>query len=212
MTRYPSEIYTYIGDLTRFHDPILKEMEDRARETNFPIIGPVVGPWLYQLARMINAKRIFEMGSGYGYSTWFFAKALDDNGGGEVVHTVWDEKLSEEAKVWLEKAGMLRCLDFQVSESTLALESAEPGIDLIFMDIDKEGYRMALDTIERRLRPGGLLLIDNTLIGDRVVKEDDQREDVVSVREMNKYLGESPRWDYLINPLRDGLGIALFKG
>ena len=212
MTSWPEEIFAYIEDHTRFNDPLLLEMEERAALDKFPIIGPLVGPWLYQLARLINAKRVFEMGSGFGYSTWYFAKALDDNGGGEVVHTVWDEKLSEEAKTWLEKAGMLRNLDFQVSESILALEAAKPGIDVIFMDIDKDGYMVAIPVIERRLRPGGLLLVDNTLLHGKVIDESDQSDEIVAIREMNDYLHKSPKWDYLINPLRDGLGVAMFRG
>ena len=67
------------------------------RQTGFPIIGPAAGYACYQIARMIGAKAVFELGSGFGYSTAWFAKAVKENGGGVVQHVVWDAKLSETA-------------------------------------------------------------------------------------------------------------------
>src|SRR5438105_12190394 len=75
MQRWPDAIYDYIERLTRFDDPLLREMEARAGQINFPIVGPQIGPWLYFFARLTGARRIFELGSGFGYSTWFFASA-----------------------------------------------------------------------------------------------------------------------------------------
>lgn len=211
MEHWPQEIYSYITEHSRFDDPLLQEMEERARASNFPIIGPLVGPWLYLFTQLTGARHVFEMGSGFGYSTWYFAKALEESGG-QVVHTVWEEDLSAEAKVWLERADLLKCCDFEVSESTLALESAQPGIDIIFMDIDKEGYMVAMPVIEQRLRKGGLLLIDNTLMHGRVIDTTDTAEDIAAIREMNDYLHTCKKWQYVINPLRDGLGVARFSG
>jgi len=208
MDRWPDAIYDYIVDHSRFDDPLLRQMEARARRDRFPIIGPLVGPWLYLLTRLLNAKRVFEMGSGFGYSTWYFATALRDNGGGEVVHTVWDRELSEEAQTWLERANLLSCCDFQVSESTLALEQDRGGNDVIFMDIDKEGYPDALPVIERKLRPGGLLLVDNVLWDGRVLDESDSSPATDAIRRFNKYLSGNSHWQYVVNPLRDGLGVA----
>jgi len=212
MERWPEAVHTYIEDLALFDDPVLRKMEARAKSDNFPIVGPAIGAWLYFFTRLIGAKRVFEMGSGFGYSTYYFAAALRDNGGGEVVHTVWDGELSEEAKIWLEKANLLGTCDFQVSESTLALESADPGIDLVFMDIDKEGYLDALPSIKRKLRPGGLLLVDNMLRDGNVVNDKDQSEATQVVRKLNKYLSDSSDWEYVLNPMRDGLGIAWLVG
>jgi caffeoyl-CoA O-methyltransferase len=75
--------------------PVLQSMEREAEETGFPIIGPAAGYQCYQLARLIGARRVFEMGSGYGYSTAWFARAVAENGGGEVHHVVWDQQLSD---------------------------------------------------------------------------------------------------------------------
>lgn len=69
-------------------------MEAYAREAHFPIIGPTAGQFCYLMARAIGARRIFEMGSGFGYSTAWFARAVKENGGGTVFHVVWDEALT----------------------------------------------------------------------------------------------------------------------
>lgn len=208
MQTWTPEVAEYIAQHTTVQDPLLREMEQRAARDKFPIIGPLVGPWLYALTRMVGAQRVFELGSGFGYSTWYFASALRDGGGSVVTHTVWDQALSDEAEQWLEKAGLLGYCDFIVSESTLALAEAEPGIDVVFMDIDKEGYAAALPVIEQKLRPGGLLLVDNVLWDGKVADEQDGDEATVAIRRLNEYLNASEGWDYLIVPLRDGLGVA----
>lgn len=212
MQIWSPEVAQYIAEHTQTDDPLLREMEARAARDGFPIIGPLIGPWLYTLTRYTGAQRIFELGSGFGYSTWYFAAALRDGGGSMVTHTVWDAELSAEAQHWLERAGLLGYCDFIVSESTLALSEAEPGLDVIFMDIDKEGYSAALPIIAEKLRPGGLLLADNVLWDGRVVDEANAEESTLAIREFNAQLSSSADWDYLIVPLRDGLGIARRRG
>lgn len=208
---WPEAIYDYILDHTRFEDPLLRKMEERAERDHFPIIGALTGPWLYSLTLLSSARRIFELGSGFGYSTWYFAKALEAAGGGTVAHVVWDEVLSKEARGWLQQAGLVQYCDFQVSEAVLALSGAAPGLDLIFLDIDKESYPAALDVIEQKLRPGGLLLVDNVLWSGMVLHGDDRSAAGIAIRQFNDMLRDSKRWEYLINPLRDGLGVARLK-
>jgi hypothetical protein len=90
-----SKVQEYLTSLVPPREPELQKMEEYAEKNGFPIIGPACGYYCYQLARMINAKSVFELGSGYGYSTAWFAKAVKENGGGVVHHTVWDEDLSK---------------------------------------------------------------------------------------------------------------------
>jgi len=210
--RWPEAIYEYILERTRFDDPLLREMERRAQRDSFPIIGPLVGPWLYMLTRLVGARRVFEMGSGYGYSTWYFASAVRDNGGGTVTAAVWDAPLAAEASGWMARCGLLQYCDLQVSEAILALSSAKPGIDVVFLDIEKDSYPAALDIIESKLRVGGLLLVDNVIWSGRVIDPGDRSEATQGVLQFNDTLAASKRWQYLINPLRDGLGVGVFRG
>src|ERR1041385_551401 len=94
---YPA-VQEYLASLVPPREPELQEMEKIAEKNDFPIIGPACGYYCYQLARMIDARSVFELGSGYGYSTAWFAKAVKENGGGVIHHTVWDDKLSSMAK------------------------------------------------------------------------------------------------------------------
>ena len=104
--------------------PELERMEAYAREHGFPIIGPACGHLCYQLARTIGARQVFELGSGYGYSTAFFARAVRDNGGGAVHHVVWDEALSRRARRHLDALGDGDLVRDHVGEAVQALQAS----------------------------------------------------------------------------------------
>jgi predicted O-methyltransferase YrrM len=135
-------------------------MEEIAAKNDFPIIGAACGYYCYQLARMINAKQVFELGSGYGYSTAWFAKAVRENGGGTVHHTVWDDKLSQQAQRHLSALGYADLVQFHNAEAVETLRQTAGPFDIIFNDIDKEGYPDSLPVIKEKLRHGGMLIID----------------------------------------------------
>src|SRR5438094_455815 len=139
MDLFAPELTNYLNELARHGDPVLERLEKQAAETRFPIIGPPAGRFCYLVARLIGARRVFELGSGFGYSTLWFAKAVRDNGGGEVHHTVWDNELSRQARANVEAAGLSQIVRFQVSEAVAALRQAEGQFDIIFNDIDKHG-------------------------------------------------------------------------
>ncbi|RMD68503.1 MAG: methyltransferase domain-containing protein, partial [Gammaproteobacteria bacterium] len=119
-------------------DPVLQAMEKVAEERRFPIIGPLVGRLCEQLARLMQARHIFEMGSGFGYSTYWFARALPDDG--KVIHTDWDPQKSEEARTWLRRGGLEERVQFEVGDACQILERFAGPFDIIFIDIDKEAY------------------------------------------------------------------------
>ena len=104
----------YLESLVPEREKELLDMEAYAEANDFPIIGPVCGYYCYQLARMIGARSVFELGSGFGYSTAWFAKAVSEtcseqgqsDGGGVVHHTVWDERLSGMARRYLAAMGI----------------------------------------------------------------------------------------------------------
>src|SRR3970040_1346006 len=125
----------------------MQKMEADAAKHSCPIIGPICGHLLYQITRSLKARRVFEMGSGYGYSTAWFAQAVKENGGGEVHHVVWEEKLSLLARGHLAALGYQGLVKYTVGEAIQALQVAEGSFDIIFMDIDKQDYPKAIPTI-----------------------------------------------------------------
>src|SRR5512140_2264076 len=109
-----ASVQDFLGSLVPPRDAEMQAMEEYGKRTNFPIIGPAAGYVCYQIARLIGAKSIFEMGSGYGYSTAWFAKAVKENGGGEVHHVVWDADLSQRARKHLSALGLEGLVNFRV--------------------------------------------------------------------------------------------------
>lgn len=198
----------YLDALVPARPAEMQRMEAYAREHGFPIIGPAAGYYCYQVARMIGARRVFELGSGYGYSTAWFARAVRENGGGVVHHVVWDDALSERARGHLDALGFGETVRYRVGEAVQALRESEGGFDLVFNDIDKEGYPEALEVVEEKLRPGGVLITDNLLWGGRVFDPENREAGTEGVRELTRRVTNSPRWISTLVPIRDGLLVA----
>jgi predicted O-methyltransferase YrrM len=198
----------YLTGLVPPRPPELVRMEQYAKEHGFPIIGPICGHFCYQLARMIGAQRIFELGSGYGYSTAWFARAVAENGGGEVHHVVWDNKLSGMARKHLTALGFNDIIQYHNAEAVETLRQTAGPFDLIFNDIDKAGYPASLPVIKEKLRSGGLVIIDNMIWHGEIFDPDNHTPDAQGVREITRLLTTDPGWISSVVPLRDGLMIA----
>lgn len=200
----------YIASLVPPREPELQKMEQYAEEHGFPIIGPACGYYCYQLARMIRARSVFELGSGFGYSTAWFAKAVKENGGGVVHHTVWDEELSKRAASHLSRLGSADVVQFHVAEAVEALRRTEGPFDIIFNDIDKEGYPDSLPVIKEKLRSGGLLIIDNMLWHGQTLDPHDREKSTEAIRRFTRDITTDPDWIVSLVPMRDGM-IAGYK-
>lgn len=207
---YPN-VQDYLTTLVPPRPPEVQTMEAYAQEHHFPIIGPVAGQMCYQIARMIGARRIFELGSGYGYSTAWFAQAVQENGGGVVHHVVWDEKLSQQARQHLGALGYNDLIRYHMAEAVATLQQTDGPFDLIFNDIDKHGYPASLPVIAEKLRPGGVLIIDNMLWSGRVLDNEDQSENTQGVRRCTELLTTDSGWITSLMPIRDGLIVAMKK-
>jgi caffeoyl-CoA O-methyltransferase len=205
----PDQIRDHLTALVPERPPELLEMEEYAREHDFPIIGPACGHLCYLAARMIGARRVFELGSGYGYSTAFFARAVRENGGGVVHHVVWDEALSTRARKHLDVLGYDDIVEYHVGEAIETLRRTDGPFDLIFNDIDKDAYPASLPVIEQKLRPGGVLVIDNMLWSGRIFDPADRAPATEGVREFTRLITASPDWITSLVPIRDGMIVAL---
>lgn len=203
-----TQVREYVDSLVPPRPAELQLMEANAADTGFPIVGPASGHLCYQLARMIGARNIFELGSGFGYSTAWFARAVRENGGGVVHHVVWSEELSQQARQHLTALGYHDLIRYHVSEAVQTLREAEGSFDLIFNDINKHAYPDSLSVIEEKLRPGGVLIIDNMLWSGRIFDAEDQTPDTEGVREFTRRITTSPAWVASLVPIRDGLIIA----
>lgn len=201
-------VQEYLTSLVPAREPELQRMEEYAEQHNFPIIGPVCGYYCYQLARLISARSIFELGSGYGYSTAWFAKAVRENGGGIVHHTVWDQDLSKRAREHLSALGSADLVEFHVAEAVTSLRQAQGPFDIIFNDIDKEGYPGSLSVIKEKLRHGGILIIDNMLWHGQIFDANDHEKSTEAIRRFTRDITTDLDWIVSLFPARDGMIVA----
>ncbi len=202
------EIEQYIYDLLPPRDEVLREMEAEAARRHIPIVGPAVGRLFYQLARMISARTVFELGSAIGYSTIWWARGLAE--GGRVVYTDSDPKNAEQARRYFECAGVSSRVEIKIGDALELLSEQKPGFDIIFNDVDKEDYPRVFRLAVPRVRPGGLFVSDNVLWHGRVVEPARKNEPSTrAILDFNKLLYNSPELFTTVLPLRDGVAVAL---
>ena len=190
-------------------DPILDEMHALAAERDFPIIGPEVGRLLAQLATLTGAKRIFEMGSGFGYSTLFFARAAGPQA--RIWHTDGDPENTQMAKDFLGRAGVAERVEFITGDALAALAAQEGDFDIVFCDVDKHQYPQAYEIFADRVRPGGVAIVDNLVWSGRVAAGDDDA-DTQGVRDYLQRMWSDHRYLSSLMPVRDGVGVSLRIG
>jgi predicted O-methyltransferase YrrM len=197
----------YMLNLLPARDAVLQEIERQADKRDIPIVGPAVGRLLYQYARIINARKVFELGSAIGYSTIWWAQAVGADG--EVFYTDGDPKKAEEALGYFQRAGVAGRIRIGVGDAVEQFAAQKQEFDIVFNDIDKEGYPGVLDLVSPRLRRGGLFITDNVLWSGRVTEANAQEETTRAIQEFNQRLYAMKEFFTTILPLRDGLAVAV---
>jgi len=188
-------------------DAVLADMERVAERNDVPIVGPAVGRLLYQLARFVNAGRVFEMGSAIGYSTIWWARGL--RRGGKVYYTDGSSANAAQAEGYLQKAGVRDRVEILVGNALDLIDQVEGEFDIVFNDVDKHDYPEVFRKAAGRIRVGGLLVADNVLWSGRVADAPVRDRDTTAIRSFNKMLFSDERFYSTIIPLRDGVAIGL---
>lgn len=199
------DIEQYMHGLLPPRDEVLSEMEAYAAEHDVPIVGPAVGRFLTSLVMMTRAKRIFELGSAIGYSTIWFARAAGTDA--EVHYTDGSEANAERARGYFERAGVASRIHVHVGDALSALAATPGTFDVIFNDVDKDGYPAVFDAVPDRIKPGGLFITDNTLWHARVLEPKAATDHAVC--NFNQSLFRSPHFYTAQIPLRDGVSVAI---
>jgi predicted O-methyltransferase YrrM len=201
------EIETYMASLqTRHDEPVLLEMEQEGRERDFPIVGRNVGVTLEVLARSIGARLVMELGSGFGYSAYWFAQAVGASG--EVHCTDGDRANAAKGEDYLTRAGLFDRVTYHVGDAVQQMATVDGEFDIVYDDIDKHGYPDAWRAGCERIRVGGLYICDNVLWSGRVVEPDPDRN-TSAILEHNRLIADDDRFVSTIVPTRDGVFVAL---
>lgn len=207
-------IETYMRErLARFDGPVLLEMEQAAEASGFPIVGRNVGVTLEVLARAADAHRVVELGSGFGYSGYWFARAIGPEG--ELHLTDGDPENERRALDYLGRAELADVVTFHVGDAVESLRLLPGEFDVVYNDIDKDGYPDAWREAAERIRVGGMYICDNVLWSGRVVGDpsDDVRAGYTeAILEHNRLIADDDRYVSTIVPTRDGVMVAVRVG
>lgn len=198
-------IEQYMESLLPARDAVLEEMEAYAAERDIPIIGPVVGRFLYQLVRLVKAKTIFELGSAIGYSTIWIARAAGE--GATVYYTDGDPDKTKRATDYITRAGVRERVNIRTGDALTLFDQTPGTFDIVFCDIDKDGYPDAFHKAVPRIRKGGLLLADNVLWHGRVAAPP-ETDATRGILEFNRLIYSTPELYPTILPVRDGFAVC----
>jgi predicted O-methyltransferase YrrM len=196
----------YLYSMLPPRDEVLAEIEAEAATRKIPIVGPAVARILYQLALMIKAKTVFEMGSAVGYSTIWWARAVGE--GGRVIYTDGDRKNAEQARKYFERAGVSKQITIKTGDALELLSEEKQEFDVIFNDVDKETYPRVFTLVLPRLRKGGLFVTDNVLWSGKVGEKNPDKT-TKAILEFNRLLYGSQAFFTSILPIRDGVAVAI---
>lgn len=194
-------IEEYLYDLAPESDPHLLEMEAKARQMEFPIVDRLVGRLLYLLTRIKQPKLVVEMGSGFGYSAYWFARAISISGKVVLIDSSADN--ISYARRLFDDTGLSGRAEFRTGNA-LQVGPEYDNIDILFLDIDKYQYLEAIEAMLGRLSPTSLVIADNSLWYGRVVEQEGDK-DSEGIKRFNRFMFERTDFFSTIIPLRDGV-------
>jgi predicted O-methyltransferase YrrM len=197
-------------------DDLVAEMDAHAEEIGFPTVGPTVGGWLALLAGMVDAERVFEFGSGFGYSAYWFAGALPEDG--EVVLTEFDAEHCARADDYLSRGGVRDRATIEQGDALDVVESYEGPFDVVLVDNEKDRYAEAFAAVREKVAPGGLIVADNAMtagpmdfeaLSDLVAGGDVEASDATrGVAEYLRTVRDDEAFETGLVPLGEGLAVS----
>jgi caffeoyl-CoA O-methyltransferase len=197
-------------------DEVLEAMDAQANEEGFPTVGPAVGGWLQLLARMVDAERVFEFGSGFGYSAYWFARALPADG--EIVLTEVDADELDQAREYMARGGFDDRARYELGDAIETVDDYDGPFDVVLIDNEKHRYREAFAAVREKVAPGGVVVADNAMTagpmdfaalralvaGESV----DTDEHTRGVAEYLDHVGADPDFETVLLPLGEGVAVS----
>jgi len=211
-TPLTDEIHAYMVGVGARQDELLARLQEETERTEGAMavmqIAPDQGAFMTLLARAIGARRAIEVGTFTGYSAICIARGLPD--GGELIACELDAERAATARRWIAEAGLAEKVDLRVGPAAETLRELPSGedFDLAFIDADKPGYADYFEECLARLRPGGLILLDNVLLSGRVLEPPDDDDSALAMAELNERLATDARVDLAMVGIADGITIA----
>ena len=207
-------LYDYVVATTLRDDDILARLREETAtlEWGRMQIAPEQGQFMAMLTRLVQARKVIEVGVFTGYSGLSVARALPEDG--RLVACDVSEEWTAIARRYWKEAGVDGRIDLRLAPATETLDALIAGggagtYDIAFIDADKANYDAYYERCLTLLRKGGLILIDNVLWGGSVIYESDQSEDTRAIRALNAKVGRDYRVACVMLPVGDGLTLAM---
>lgn len=197
-------------------DEVLEDMELRAEEEGFPTVGAEVGRTFALCTRLLGARAVLELGSGYGYSAYWIARMLPDDG--TIVLTERDSELLDDARTYFERGDLSDQAVFKHGDALDLAENCTDSFDLVVLDHDTADYIAGFDTARGLVDPGGAILIDNVAVYKDILTPDEllatlngekpPNERTRLVAEFFKHLKNDAAFETYVLPVGEGLAIS----
>jgi caffeoyl-CoA O-methyltransferase len=205
------EIAGYAAGHSSPPDEVQQALQAATQERTGPAarmqIGDDQAALMEMMARAMGARRAVEIGTFTGYSALALARGMGPEG--RLLCCDVSEEWTAIAREHWERAGVADRIDLRIGPGLDTLRSlpAEEQFDLAFVDADKAGYSAYYEQLLPRLRPGGLILVDNTLWGGRVLDPEAEDEDTLAIRAFNEWVAADPRVQTVVLPIGDGVTV-----
>ncbi|WP_135667031.1 O-methyltransferase [Halorhabdus rudnickae] len=216
MPTVPEWIEEYATVVGPEPDEISREMDAYAEREGFPTVGPAVGGWLTLLARMVDARRVFEFGSGYGYSAYWFARALPADS--EVVLTEVDAEELDLARKYLSRGDFGATFHYEHGDAIEIIEAYDGPFDAVLIDNEKTRYREAFEAVREKIAPGGIVVADNAIAGGSIDADavrgllagdrEDADEMSAGIAAVIEALHEDPAFEASLLPVGEGVAVG----
>lgn len=212
----PETSASFARQLGPHPDDVICEMDAQAEREDFPTVGPEVGGWLQLLARMVDARRIFEFGSGFGYSAYWLARALPDDG--EIVLTEIDADELDQAREYLSRGGFDDLARYELGDAIETVEAYDGPFDVVLIDREKPRYRAAFEAVREKVAPGGVVVADNAMTASVVDFEalaamidgtqPDVNDHTQGVYDYLDCVENAPEFETGVIPLGEGIAVS----
>ena len=214
------DVDAYIADHFIVDDPALDAAIAASEAAGLPniAVSPVLGKYLYLLAKLTGARRILEIGTLGGYSTTWLARALPEDG--HLITLEYEPKHAGVARANLDRAAVGPWVEIMVGDALASLreldERGAPPFDMVFIDADKENYTAYLDWSIKLCRPGALIIADNVVRDGRVLDTGSNDPMLQGVRAFNEALAQDSRVEAIMTQMvgakgYDGIALAIVR-
>ncbi len=199
-----------IEEYARLHtEPENDLLKELVRETHAMVLQPrmlsghLQGRFLSFIAKVYQPSLILEIGTYTGYSALCMAEGL--KAGGRLITIDVNEELETFTRSFFDRSPYKEQIDYRIADAAHEIPAIEGPIDMVFIDADKRNYALYFDLVIDKMRPGGLILVDNVLWSGKIIEEAAKDKSTQALRDFNTKVANDPRVEPFLLPIRDGL-------